>query len=462
MTSKQVPVPHRPRCSVPAILLILVSAALAIYLAVNAQLALERLAPAESSELSTAREQPLGGAEYKNFSAFLSIKTLTPFVTFPLVISPVPGATFTVDGNCPEGTEGVRDVAAESLEAVMCFAREYREWLKELRLVHGALLFRGFEVGRAEQFEAFVKELLLPDSPFRGMYLGTSPRLKDYNHTSGVYTASEIPSEAVIPAHLEMSFRRNPPNKIIFWAELPNRSPGGETPLVDFRQVWRDLRPDVAKRFKEKGVRYIRHYYSQQAGGEWSVFPLTYHRSFTKSWEAMFETEDDKTATSIATAQGFDVDWYFDSSKLLRLSHRMNATREHPETGEEQWNNHLSVLHMDSWADEYISAAHRTSSTWHRIKLFYQYFKAKLAKKILLTLFRETTDVLGTHVVHGDGEEIRADDMLHFRRVMSRNTVTEPWQKGDVMFLDNYRIAHGRHSFSGPRSILTAWSETQR
>ena len=366
----------------------------------------------------------------------------------------------TLDSSCnSKQGEAVRDVPASSRAAVMCFAKQYRGWLRELRLRHGAVLFRGFDVDSAEDFEALVTELLVPDKPFKGMYLGTSPRLKDYNHTSGVYTASEIPSAFVIPAHLEMSFRRDPPNKIIFWAEVPNQSPGGETPLVDFRQVWRDLRPDVARRFQEKGVRYIRHYYSDQAGGEMSVFPLTFHRSFTKSWEKMFETDDEAEATAIAKKQGFDVEWFYGEARLMRLSHAMNATRRHPETGEEQWNNHLAVLHMDSWSDEYIAATHRSSSYWHKLNLIYQYVKAKLAKVALLNMFRGSIEVLGTHVVHGNGEEISEEDMKHFRRVMGRNTVTERWRKGDVMFLDNYRIAHGRHSFSGPRSILTAWSE---
>ncbi|MDA2921410.1 TauD/TfdA family dioxygenase, partial [Desulfobacterota bacterium AH_259_B03_O07] len=30
------------------------------------------------------------------------------------------------------------------------------------------------------------------------------------------------------------------------------------------------------------------------------------------------------------------------------------------------------------------------------------------------------------------------------------------WQKGDVMVLDNYLVAHGRRPFKGPRKILVA------
>jgi hypothetical protein len=37
----------------------------------------------------------------------------------------------------------------------------------------------------------------------------------------------------------------------------PNTSPGGETPLIDFRQVYRDLNPSVLARFQTQRVRYV-------------------------------------------------------------------------------------------------------------------------------------------------------------------------------------------------------------
>ena len=35
-----------------------------------------------------------------------------------------------------------------------------------------------------------------------------------------------------------------------------------------------------------------------------------------------------------------------------------------------------------------------------------------------------------------------------------------PWQLGDVMVIDNMRVAHGRNAFFGPRKILVAMSES--
>ena len=53
-----------------------------------------------------------------------------------------------------------------------------------------------------------------------GQYLGTSPRLPGVNGSKIVYTASEISSWQIIPAHLEMSFRRDMPKEISFWAHV--------------------------------------------------------------------------------------------------------------------------------------------------------------------------------------------------------------------------------------------------
>lgn len=102
---------------------------------------------------------------------------------------------------------------------------------------------------------------------------------------------------------------------------------------------------------------------------------------------------------------------------------------------------------------------HRTQPWWHQGYLLAQYAMMSLFKYIMMPYFSTGSDVFGSHVVHVNGEEISQQDMNHFRRVMARNTIVERWQKFDVVFLDNNRIAHGRHSFFGERSVLTTWTE---
>ena len=50
-------------------------------------------------------------------------------------------------------------------------------------------------------------------------------------------------------------------------------------------------------------------------------------------------------------------------------------------------------------------------------------------------------------------------DEVWLREAYRRETVSFPWQKGDLLMLDNMLVAHGRAPFSGPRQILVGMAE---
>ena len=51
---------------------------------------------------------------------------------------------------------------------------------------------------------------------------------------------------------------------------------------------------------------------------------------------------------------------------------------------------------------------------------------------------------VGFHTCFGDGSEIPEASMKHLRDVLWRNMVFNRWKKSDFVFIDNFRVSHGR------------------
>lgn len=356
---------------------------------------------------------------------------------FPLVITPA-------------GEEA----AAWTTEELVAWLGEHEEWLRAKLLVHGGVLLRGFRaaVATAQDFEAVSLQL---EPRLEEVYLGTSPR-RLMPGCRFVHTASEFPGWRIIAAHCEMSFLAAPPRRIFFYAHAPNAGPGGETPLIDFRQVYRDLDDDVRARFEAKRVRYIRWYYDERTGGSWDPFQ-------TKSWQAMFSTNDTGVAAAKSAEQGFDVEWEVPASTgpdgeavpprgSMKLTHTMDPVRVHPATGDRVWHNHMNVLHATADEAEFAFSAQHLRS-WKYAALHHITSASVAVRRWLWG-----DEAIGHHTTHAGGEPISEADADHIRAAVWRNTRIHRHQAGDVVMLDNWRLGHARQPFSGPRTILTTWA----
>ena len=88
-------------------------------------------------------------------------------------------------------------------------------------------------------------------------------------------------------------------------------------------------------------------------------------------------------------------------------------------------------------------------------KLRYFAHLAKFAYWILRRrlLFKRWSDG-GQGLRLDDGSQLSLKDQLLITKAFWKNAVVLPWQKGDILILDNRLVAHGRMPHEGQRKVL--------
>jgi alpha-ketoglutarate-dependent taurine dioxygenase len=279
------------------------------------------------------------------------------------------------------------------------------EFEKELHL-HGGLLLRGFDITTLENFGRFVDSF--ESAPLAYMFR-SSPRHELNKEVKNVYNSTDYPQKESIKLHNESSYSRSWGMKIMFCCLQPAEA-GGETPIADSRKVLKSIDPELVNKFKAKGVLYKR----------------TLIRDIGMSWQEVFQTSDRKTVEEIC--QKNDIRYDFVSDDHLDIEWVKPAVYTHPVSKEETWFNHI-------------------------------YFFNKYARYEELGLdYSELApaDLIHTDTLFGDGTAISVDEYLHIKAAYDQCTISFPYEKGDIIFLDNMLAAHGRNPFKGSRLIATA------
>lgn len=284
--------------------------------------------------------------------------------------------------------------------------REQPELIEMELLQHGALLFRGFNVRSAGEFE----DVAAAVSPDRLAYeYRSTPRTSVADR---IFTASEYPPDQHIPLHNENAYQRQWPLKIAFCCIKP-ATQGGETPLADMRCVSAALGEQCIAQFEARGVRYVRHY----------------HPYVDVPWQTVFQTQEPSAVSRYCAEHGIEHEWL--DRETLRTTQVCHGVARHPATGERLYFNQAHLFHVSSVGVQ--------------------------ARQDLIDLFG--ADRLPRHAYFGDGGPIAEEELRPVRQAFDQAAICFPWQSGDVLLLDNMQVAHGRRPFRGQREHLAVLLE---
>ena len=271
---------------------------------------------------------------------------------------------------------------------------------------HGGILFRGFAIESAGDFEEVI--------------VTASGRLLDYTYRSTprsivsgkIYTSTEYPPHQTIPLHNENSYTRNWPMKIWFFSRLCATT-GGETPIADSRRVYQRIPREVRDRFERQGVMYVRNYGS----------------GFDLPWQEVFQSSDRAEVEAFCRRAGMQFEWL--PNDRLRTRQVCQAVASHPVTGETVWFNQAHLFHVSRLPEEVRDA--------------------------MLTIFAE--EDLPRNVYFGDGSRIDSAGLDLICEAYEQEKVVFQWEQGDVLLLDNMLTAHARNPFTGERQVVVGMSE---
>ncbi|KAJ0985803.1 hypothetical protein J5N97_004159 [Dioscorea zingiberensis] len=270
-----------------------------------------------------------------------------------------------------------------------------KDAFEDMLIKHSAILFRGYDVKDAQGFNDIVEALDWEDI----RYVGPAPRTHIHKR---VWTANEGPLSEFIYYHHEMVLINEFPKKVILFCEVPPPE-GGETPFVtSWRVTERMLQefPENVKEMEEKGLRYTFTALSKNDTGSMRG----------RGWEDAFGTSDKLEAEKRTKALGMDVEWLPNGGAKTILGPRA-LTRVFPKRKERRmWFNTIVGMHGKE-----ISSAEMADGS-----------------------------EIPSHVVKRC-EEIIEDESIQFK-----------WEKGDVLFLDNLALLHGRRPSLPPRRVLVA------
>lgn len=266
---------------------------------------------------------------------------------------------------------------------------------------NGVVVFRGFGLHGVAEFEQFARAVV----PGEGVAVPYREPATPRHHVGGdVYSATDLDRRLEIFFHGENAHVLHFPRVLVFWCRRPADS-GGATMLSDCAEVLARMRPELKQRWREVGVQYERRF----------GFGLGL------SWAKAFGSSERADAEAYFQANHMSWEW---EGEALRVRYNRWAVAPHPVSGQEVWFNNFAFYHPVT-----LQAGMR-----------------KMAQRM-------GYDRMPYAARWGDGTEVSPDDAEEVVTLYRQCALRTQWRQGDVMVIDNLRMAHGRESFEGERDV---------
>ena len=284
------------------------------------------------------------------------------------------------------------------------WAEANRDKVENWLIEHGGILFRGFDLPTPAAFEAFCQALC---PQLYGQY-GDLPKEEGGKN---IYKSTPYPKDRMILFHNESAHQHRWPRRQWFYCQIPATS-GGATPIVDSRQVFRELPAWLQANLRNKQLMYVRHFSPR----------------LDVSWQHFFQTQERDEVERICRQSAIDFQWR--GANDLHTRQVCPAVILHPLTGEESFFNQIQLYHP-------------------------AFLDADVREQFL----RDGEAAMPRQVFYGDGSALEPSAIEAINTAYERCAVRFEWQQGDVVMLDNMLAAHARDPFEGERKIVVAMGE---
>ncbi|MEL7447656.1 MAG: TauD/TfdA family dioxygenase [Pseudomonadota bacterium] len=292
---------------------------------------------------------------------------------------------------------------AVDLNAAIDYARQSSDELLGALSRHGAILFRGFPIGTAEEFDAFLSAFGMESFTYEES-LSNAVRV---NKTDKVFTANEAPPDVSIFLHHEMAQTPLFPSRLFFCCLIaPERD--GATPLCRSDVLLEQLQhaePEFVRQCEELGVRYS------------NVMPGNDDPTSGqgRSWRSTLGVESVAEAEARLAALGYRHEWL--PGEVLRATTPVLPAVRALLDGRRVFFNQL-IAAFRGWQD--------------------------------------TRNDPRKSICFGDDSPIDEAAMNTAIALSDELSFDLNWQAGDVALVDNYLVMHGRRPFTGKRSVLAS------